>query len=162
MMPEREWLASLPTLYAGAAALFTDQAGRVLLVKPSYLDHWSLPGGVLEDSEPPHVGCAREVAEEIGLTIAPGRLLAIDWMAPDGLRVKPFMHFVFDGGTLGQEQIERIVLQKEELDDYCFTTAFPEHLPPSTAALVTTALRTRQSTGPSAYVPYLLGSASCP
>jgi 8-oxo-dGTP diphosphatase len=162
MMPEQEWLASLPTLYAAAAALFTDRAGRVLLVKPNYRDHWSLPGGILEDGEPPHVGCAREVAEEIGLTITPGRLLAIGWMGPDGVRIKPVMHFIFDGGTLSQEQVEQIVLQEEELDDYCFTNAFEEHLPPPSVARISTALRTRDSAGPSAYVPYLLGSASCP
>jgi 8-oxo-dGTP diphosphatase len=162
MMTEAEWLAQLPTLYAAAAALFTDQAGRVLLVKPNYRDYWSLPGGMLEDGEPPHVGCAREVAEEIGLTITPGRLLAIGWMAPQGVRRKPVMHFVFDGGTLNQEQIEQIVLQEEELDDYRFTTAFEEHLPPQSVARITAALRTRESAGPSAYVSYELSSGSCP
>jgi 8-oxo-dGTP diphosphatase len=160
-MSEAEWLAQLPTLYAAAAALFTDRAGRVLLVKPNYRDYWLLPGGVLEDGEPPHLGCAREVAEEIGLTITPGRLLAISWMAPAENRPKPTMHFVFDGGMLDAEQIERIVLQEEELDDYRFTTAFDEHMPPAGVARVTTALRTRASAGPSAYVPYLLGSGSC-
>jgi 8-oxo-dGTP diphosphatase len=162
MMPEQEWLAQLPTVYAAAAALFTDQAGRVLLVKPNYRDHWSLPGGILEDGEPPHIGCAREVAEEVGLTITPGRLLAIGWMAPEGVRLRPVMHFIFDGGTLEPAQIERIVLQEEELDDYRFTTDFEGHLPPASVARIATALRTRATAGPSAYVPYLLGSGSCP
>jgi len=162
MMSETEWLAQLPTLYAAAAALFTDQAGRVLLVKPNYRDHWSLPGGILEDGEPPHVGCAREVAEEIGLTITPGRLLAVDWNAPHGVRLKPVIHFVFDGDTLSQEQIEQIVLQEEELDDYRFTTDYNEFLPPTLVARVTTALRTRASGGSSAYVRHVLGTGSCP
>src|ERR1022692_3519136 len=39
------WYASLPVLYASAAALITDAAGQVLLVKPNYRDHWTLPGG---------------------------------------------------------------------------------------------------------------------
>ncbi|HZR49533.1 MAG TPA: NUDIX hydrolase [Streptosporangiaceae bacterium] len=73
--------AQLPTLYGAAAALFTDPAGRVLLVKPNYRDHWSLPGGILEHAEPPHDGCAREVAEEIGLVIEPETLLTVDWVA---------------------------------------------------------------------------------
>jgi 8-oxo-dGTP diphosphatase len=38
------WFVSLPVLYAAAAALMTDTAGHVLLVKPNYRDHWSLPG----------------------------------------------------------------------------------------------------------------------
>ena len=39
------WFAQLPTMFAAAAALFTGSDGRVLLVKPNYRDHWSLPGG---------------------------------------------------------------------------------------------------------------------
>jgi hypothetical protein len=38
------WYASLPVLYAAAAALITDSAGQVLLVKPNYRDHWTLQG----------------------------------------------------------------------------------------------------------------------
>ncbi len=41
---EAAWYARLPTMFGAAAALFTDAAGRVLLVKPNYRDHWSLPG----------------------------------------------------------------------------------------------------------------------
>jgi len=66
---EAAWFAQLSTVVAAAAALFTNQAGLVLLVKPNYWDHWSLAGGILEHGEPPHVGCRREVSEEIGLDI---------------------------------------------------------------------------------------------
>ena len=45
---EAAWYARLPTMFGAAAALFTDAAGRVLLVKPNYRDHWSLPGGILD------------------------------------------------------------------------------------------------------------------
>jgi len=76
------WFAQLPTMFGAAAALFTDPAGRVLLVKPNYRDHWSLAGGILDHGEPPHVGCRREVAEELGLDIEPGPLLVVGWSAP--------------------------------------------------------------------------------
>ena len=161
MMTEEEWLAQLPTLYAAAAALFTDQAGRVLLVKPNYRDHWSLPGGILEHDEPPHVGCAREVAEEIGLDIVAERLLTVDWMPADG-RPRPSIHFIFDGGTLDPARIDQIVLQEEELDDYRFTDDYPELVPPSIATRIAASVKARQSAGPSAYVPRALGSGSCP
>jgi ADP-ribose pyrophosphatase YjhB (NUDIX family) len=95
------WYASLPVLYAAAAALITDTAGQVLLVKPNYRDHWSLPGGICEHAEPPHGACAREVREELGLDLPVGRLLVIDWTPPDGDRPNPIIHFIFDGGTLG-------------------------------------------------------------
>src|SRR5208282_4188597 len=76
------WYARLPTMVGAAAALFTNPAGRVLLVKPNYRDHWSLPGGILDHGEPPHEGCRREVKEELGLDIVPGALLVIGWRPP--------------------------------------------------------------------------------
>jgi ADP-ribose pyrophosphatase YjhB (NUDIX family) len=94
---EAAWYAGLPTMFGSAAALLTDPKGRALLVKPNYREHWSLPGGIMEHGEPPHVGCRREVTEELGLDIAPGRLLAIDWSPPDGVRPRAIVHFVFDG-----------------------------------------------------------------
>jgi len=102
-----------------AGALITDPHGRVLLVKPNYRDYWTLPGGICEHGEPPHVGCAREIAEEIGLELGVGALLAIDWAQPYGQEARPIMHFLFDGGAL--EDGAGIVLQREELDDFRFT-----------------------------------------
>jgi ADP-ribose pyrophosphatase YjhB (NUDIX family) len=161
---EAAWFATLPTLYGAAAALFTDQAGRVLLVKPNYRDHWSLPGGVLEHGEPPHVGCAREVAEEIGLDITPGRLLVVDWIPPEGDRPRPIVHFVFDGGMIAAGKEAAITLQEEELDDYGFVAAkeFAAYLPPRTTVRVTAALRARDADAASAYVAHALGSEPCP
>ena len=42
-----------PTAQVAAAALFTDQLDRILLVKPTYNDAWNLPGGVVEPGESP-------------------------------------------------------------------------------------------------------------
>ena len=55
------WFAQLPGVVVAAGALITDPSGRILLVKPNYRDHWTLPGGICEHGEPPHLGCAREV-----------------------------------------------------------------------------------------------------
>lgn len=112
------WFARLPGVVLAAGALITDPGGRVLLVKPNYRDHWTLPGGICEHGEPPHVGCGREVAEELGLNLPVGVLLAIDWAQPYGPDARPIMHFVFDGGTIGET--DGIVLQQEELDEFRF------------------------------------------
>ncbi|HEX5541233.1 MAG TPA: NUDIX hydrolase [Micromonospora sp.] len=72
--PPDIWYAQLPMVYAAAGALVTDPAGRVLMVKPNYRDYWMILGGTLEADEPPHAGCAREVAEEIDLVLPVGRL----------------------------------------------------------------------------------------
>src|SRR5258707_14089861 len=92
------WFAQLPGAVVAAGALITDPAGRVLLVKPNYRDYWTLPGGICEHGEPPHAGCAREIAEEIGLELPVGGLLAIDWSQPYGPETPPPMPFLFHGG----------------------------------------------------------------
>ena len=144
---EVAWYATLPTMFGAAAALFTNPAGRVLLVKPNYRDHWSLPGGILEHGEPPHEGCRREVEEELGLQITPGPLLIVDWAPPDGVRPRPIVHFVFDGGELDDEC--PIQLQEDELDDYRFVAPGRARRVPAAGhrARVTAALRSRVTRG---------------
>ena len=115
------WFAGLPATVIAAAALITDAAGRVLLVKPNYRDNWALPGGICEHGEPPHEGCRRELAEELGLPIPVGRMLAADWSQPYGERARSIMHFIFDGGQL--DEGAPIVIQQAELDGYRFTDA---------------------------------------
>jgi len=101
-----------------------DESGRVLLVEPNYKDYWEIPGGVIEVGETPSQGCAREIAEEIGLTREPGRLLVVDWAPHPELGDRVL--FVFDGGTMTPHDIAAIRLQPEELDSYVF-------LPPADA-----------------------------
>ncbi|MEU5692715.1 NUDIX hydrolase [Actinosynnema sp. NPDC020468] len=95
---------------AAAGALFRDPSGRVLVVEPTYKDHWDIPGGVVEAGETPSEACAREVREELGLVVTPGPLLVVDW-APAGPQERVL--FVFDGGVL--EPSTPIVLQEAEL-----------------------------------------------
>jgi 8-oxo-dGTP diphosphatase len=146
------WFAQLPGVVVAAGALITDPGGRVLLVKPNYRDHWTIPGGICEHGEPPHEGCAREVAEETGLDLVPALLLAIDWAQPFGNGQRPIMHFVFDGGTI--EGSAGIVLQREELDDFRFTdpAGLDGYLPPRIAARVRAALAGRTA-GATVYQP---------
>jgi 8-oxo-dGTP diphosphatase len=120
-MEPRAWHASLAGVVVAAGALIRDPAGRVLCVKPNYRDYWTLPGGICEPGEAPQNGCAREVAEEVGLNLPVGRLLIIDWQLPSpeyGPTARPSMYFIFDGGIVPAEAA--IVLQEDELDDYRF------------------------------------------
>src|SRR6266545_5357733 len=109
------YIAGLPRVLAGAAALFRDAEGRVLLVEPNYREGWALPGGTIEsdDGETPRQGARRETAEEIGLDIELGRLLAVDWV--HGTARPPLVAYLYDGGILGAEDLKRIRLQEEEL-----------------------------------------------
>jgi 8-oxo-dGTP diphosphatase len=147
------WFASLPTMFAAAAALFTDPSGRVLLVKPNYRDHWSLPGGMLEHGEPPHVGCRREVAEELGIDIVPGPLLVLGWAGPDRSRPRSIVHFIFDAGVLADGA--GITLQADELDAWRFVAPadLAAYLPAIIGARVEAALA-RRADGGTTYLPW--------
>jgi ADP-ribose pyrophosphatase YjhB (NUDIX family) len=142
------WFAQQPGVVVSAGALITDLAGRVLLVKPNYRDHWTLPGGICEHGEPPHAGCAREVAEELGLDLPIGALLAVDWSQPYGRQARAIMHFVFDGGTLADGTV--IVLQQEELDAFRFVDPdqAASYLAPYGERRLTAALAGRASGAP--------------
>jgi ADP-ribose pyrophosphatase YjhB (NUDIX family) len=62
-----------------AGAVIRDDGGRLLLIrrgKPPAVGSWTLPGGRVEQGESPIEAAAREVAEETGLTVVVGALLA--------------------------------------------------------------------------------------
>ncbi|MGW5000530.1 NUDIX domain-containing protein [Streptomyces hydrogenans] len=109
------YIAGLPRVLAGAAALFRDAAGRILIVEPNYRDDWTLPGGTVESDagETPRQAARRETAEEIGLDLPLGPLLAVDW-AQSTTR-PPVVAYLYDGGVLPEERFAEIRLQEEEL-----------------------------------------------
>jgi 8-oxo-dGTP diphosphatase len=97
-----------------ADVLVRDEAGRVLLVDPSYKSEWDLPGGMAEDNETPRCAAAREFQEELGTMLEVGRLLAIEWVAPHG-PWDDLLAFIFDGGMLTPEQITALKITDCEI-----------------------------------------------
>jgi ADP-ribose pyrophosphatase YjhB (NUDIX family) len=82
----------------GAHVLATDEAGRILVVKTTYLGPgWMLPGGRVERGETPHGAAARETQEETGLEVRVDRLLLVD------ARKDGDVSFVFAGRVTGGE-----------------------------------------------------------
>jgi 8-oxo-dGTP diphosphatase len=105
----------------GSGVLLRDAAGRVLLVEPAYKDDWELPGGVVEAEESPYDAAVRELKEELGLAVPPGRLLVVDWVPPRAGRTEGVM-FVFDGGVLSTTAAAGIRLPVEELRSWAWCT----------------------------------------
>lgn len=63
---------------ACVGAIVNDQAGRLLLVQRGHepeAGRWSLPGGRVEPGETSEQAVIREVREETGLSVVPGRLV---------------------------------------------------------------------------------------
>ncbi len=105
----------------GADVLFRDEAGRILLVDPTYKPDWDLPGGMAEANESPLAAAIREVREELGIEYLGGRLLVVDWVPPHGPWDDSLM-FIFDGGVLTAEQRASIQLDDTELRQALFVT----------------------------------------
>jgi 8-oxo-dGTP diphosphatase len=86
-------------------AVITDAAGRLLLIKRGHEPGkglWSIPGGRVEPGETDEQAVIREVREETGLVVQPGRLIgAVRWPAPAGamLDIRDYAAIV-TGGTL--------------------------------------------------------------
>ncbi|MFD5322575.1 NUDIX domain-containing protein [Streptomyces sp. NPDC127092] len=136
------YIAGLPRILAGAAALFRDAGGRVLIVEPNYREGWALPGGTIESDagETPRAGARRETAEEIGLDVELGALLAVDWVpGPDR---PPLVAYLYDGGVLSAGQLAAIRLQEEELISWKLVdpAELPAYLPVGLGLRVAAAL----------------------
>lgn len=102
-----------------AKAIIRDQDDRILLVNPTYKEHWDLPGGMAEANEPPRAALAREIAEELAVNVTAGRLLALDWVGPYGPWDDQLV-FVFDGGALSSHVIDNVKIADSELSDFNF------------------------------------------
>ena len=69
-----------PRFLVGVLALIFDSSGRVLLLRHTHdrAHPWGLPSGRLEQTETPPQALVRELAEETGLTVQVGGLVALE------------------------------------------------------------------------------------
>ena len=82
----------------GAHLLITDDDGRLLLVRTTYLAReWMLPGGRVERGERPHDAAVRETREETGMEAIVDRLVAVDASDRDGVS------FIYAARVIGGE-----------------------------------------------------------
>jgi 8-oxo-dGTP diphosphatase len=122
--------AELPAIPVSAGALIWDQAGRLLILRPTYKTGWTIPGGVMEaDGETPWDACRREVREECGLEVRSGRLACVDFRpgrparpGRPGHPARPGrsggIRFLFDCGPADDAALAVITVQPEEVAEY--------------------------------------------
>ncbi|GAA2837983.1 NUDIX hydrolase [Kitasatospora paracochleata] len=139
-----EWLASLHRVYAAAGCLINDPAGRVLIVKAGYREHWQFVGGTVDLGENPRQCAERELLEETGIVKAAGELLAVAWTHPSGELDHPACHFLFDLGTVPADT--PITLPAGELDAHRWATVDEalDLLGPARSLRLTAALAARE------------------
>jgi 8-oxo-dGTP pyrophosphatase MutT (NUDIX family) len=106
--------SALPKKRLIAHVLLRDAIGRVLLCETQFKADWELPGGIVEPYETPRQGAIREVTEELGIELAVGRLLVVDWMPPY-LGWDDAIEMIFDGGRVGEDELAAWSLQRTEI-----------------------------------------------
>jgi 8-oxo-dGTP pyrophosphatase MutT (NUDIX family) len=106
--------STMPRKRLIAHVLVRDSRGRILLCETQFKIDWELPGGIVEAGEPPRAGAIREVMEELGVHLEPGRLLAVDWMPPY-LGWEDACELIFDGGTITDDEVAAFTLDTREI-----------------------------------------------
>jgi ADP-ribose pyrophosphatase YjhB (NUDIX family) len=102
-----------------ADVLIRDEAGRVLVVDPTYKEGLDLPGGMVEANESPQAGALRELGEELGLTRVIGPPLVVQWIGAHGPWDDQIV-FVFDGGVMTATEIASIRVVDPEIAAWAF------------------------------------------
>lgn len=113
------YFENLPKKASASGVLFYNEAGELLVVKPNYKAGWGIPGGMLEEMEAPTLGAMREVQEELGLHKTAFTLLCVEYVQLENPTRDSFQ-FIFAGGVLTQDEINAIVLDANELDEFRF------------------------------------------
>lgn len=131
----------------GSGAIMLDEAGRVLLVNPTYKPGWEVPGGVVELNESPAAACRREITEELGIDVEIGELMCVDYNAETPDYVESLM-FLFQVPALTSQQVASIRLDTSELSEIRFCTLAEAHvLLPERIAQRVAAVLNNDSTG---------------
>ncbi|HEU4676831.1 MAG TPA: NUDIX hydrolase [Motilibacteraceae bacterium] len=126
--------AALPRKRVAAGLVVLDDAGRVLMVEPTYKVGWEVPGGMVEANESPRAAAAREAQEELGLDVEVGRLLVVDYV-PAGRRPDDGLMLLYASSPVDERQI---VLAQDELRSWhwCDRDALLERTTPFMARRV--------------------------
>ena len=117
--PNPEYYKSLPRKRMAAGVIMFNKKEELLLVKPGYKDHWSVPGGIVDKDESPCYAAIREAKEEVGIGIKTCQLLCVDYNQAKGAEDER-LEFIFFGGKLLDEEVSKIKVDGDEISEYEF------------------------------------------
>lgn len=118
-MSAEEYYSNLPKKHVGASVLIFNKNKQLLIVKPTYKEGWSIPGGGVDVGESPKTAAIREIKEEIGLDLKDIILICVNYTSVQGIKPET-LQFVFYGGTLETDEINKIILDKNENSEFRF------------------------------------------
>ncbi len=111
---DKDFFNSLPKKRVAAAVLFRNSEGKILVLHKDYGDKsWNLPGGVVEAGEGVIAGAIREIKEEIGIDKTELFFMAVDYKSSPVETFYESIQFLFSGGVMTEEDIEKIKLSDE-------------------------------------------------
>ena len=109
-------------IFAGGCIF--NERGEVLLQRRSDSGKWGFPGGAVELGETPEMAAVREIREETGLVVEPGRLIGVftefDMEYPNGDKAQSIViayEFTVTGGELACDRDETLELKYFSLSD---------------------------------------------
>lgn len=114
-----DFYKNLPRKRMGAGVLLFNEREELLLVKTTYKEGWTIPGGIVEENESPRQACLRETQEEIGIALQDIKFLCVDYTPADSEKNES-LQFIFYGGVLNQDEIERVKISEDEISEYRF------------------------------------------
>ncbi len=115
----QKYYDSLDKKPMGAGALFFNNKKELLILKPTYKNYWSIPGGVVDKNESPLEACTREIKEELALNIKIKKLLCMSYYHIKNKKGES-IQFMFWGGILNSKQIAKIKLPEDEISEFKF------------------------------------------
>lgn len=117
MLDKIEYLKTLPKKRVAVGVLLFNDKNQLLILKPSYKDHWTIPGGVVEEFESPIDAATRETKEEAGINIKISRCLSVDFtknQLSDNY-LSESLQLIFLGEKLSSDDINNIRLDNNEI-----------------------------------------------
>ncbi|MBI96868.1 hypothetical protein CL656_06975 [bacterium] len=76
---QKSFVESLHKKHTASGAFLFNEKNQVLIIRQSYRDYWSIPGGISDLNESPFKTLIREVKEETNLNIQIEKLAIVDY-----------------------------------------------------------------------------------